>query len=112
MFDAAAMSLSSFSVVMNALRLNLGNFFEKHDKTNKNTVKEGVKMEKTLKIKGMMCPHCEGRVRAALEAVEFIYSVEVSHKKGIAKVTLTADVADTELAAIVEKEGYKVTGIK
>lgn len=112
MFAAAAMSLSSFSVVMNALRLNLGNFFEKHDKTNKNTVKEGLKMEKTLKIKGMMCPHCEGRVRAALEAVEFISSVEVSYKKGIAKVTLTADVADTELAAIVEKEGYKVTAIK
>ena len=87
----------------------MNNFFKK---TKENTVMEGSKMEKTMKIKGMMCPHCEGRVRAALEAAEFISSVEVSHKKGIAKVTLTAEVSDTELAAIVEKAGYKVTGIK
>ena len=109
MLAALAMSLSSFFVVMNALRLNMNNFFKK---TKENTVMEGSKMEKTMKIKGMMCPHCEGRVRAALDAAEFISSVEVSHKKGIAKVTLTAEVSDAELASIVEKAGYRVTGIK
>ena len=112
MFAAAAMSLSSFSVVMNALALNLGKFFKNYDKTNKNTVKEGIKMEKIIKIKGMMRPHCEGRVRAALEAAEGISTVEVSHKKGEARVTLSADISDGALAAIVEKEGYKVVKIK
>ena len=112
MFAAAAMSLSSFCVVMNALRLNLYNFFGKYDKTTNYTVKEEEKMEKTLKIKGMMCPHCEGRVRKKLEELENVTSVEVSHKKGIAKVTLSAEISDDVLILAVEDEGYKVTSIK
>ena len=69
-------------------------------------------MERIIKIKGMMCPHCEGRVKAALEAAECIAKAEVSYKKGIATVTLSTEISDAELASIVEKEGYKVTGIK
>ena len=112
MLAAAAMSLSSLFVVMNALRLNLYNFFKRYDKTNKNTVKEGDKMEKIIKVAGMMCPHCEGRVRAALQASEYVLEVDVSYKKGVARVKLSSVVSDEVLISIVEREGYKVTEIK
>lgn len=98
MFAAAAMSLSSFCVVTNALRLN---FF----KSNK---KERKTMEKTLKIEGMMCAHCEARVKQSLEAVSGVASAQVSHKTGTAVVTLTSDVADETLKKTVEDQGYKV----
>ena len=68
-------------------------------------------MKKTLNIEGIMCPHCENRVKTALEALASVESAEVSHKTGTAIVTLTADTADELLKTTVEKEGYKVSGI-
>ncbi|MBQ3870248.1 MAG: heavy metal translocating P-type ATPase [Clostridia bacterium] len=104
MIASAAMSISSFCVVMNALRLNLF----KAD----NNKKEINEMKKVLKIKGMMCPHCEARVRSALEAVEGVKTVAVSHKKGIAEVTSDTDIADEKLVSAVTGAGYTVLGIK
>ncbi len=105
MFGAAAMSLSSFCVVTNALRLNFAKIYGKTPKTNK---EEAKKMEKVLKIEGMMCPHCSGRVKAALEALPGVESAAVSHETGSAVVTLSAEVADEALAAAVTAQGYKV----
>ena len=105
MFGAAAMSLSSFCVVMNSLRLNFFNI----KKTDR--VKEKI-MEKTISIEGMMCPHCEAHVKEALEAVAGVSSVSASHEKKTAAVTLSEDVTDSALKDAVEKAGYTVTGIK
>ena len=113
MFGAAAMSLSSFCVVSNALRLN---FFKlrdasrdhKHAKQHKEEIKT---MEKTLKIEGMMCPHCEARVKGALEALEGVSAAVVSHESGTAVVTLTAPVEDAALKKAVEDAGYPVTDL-
>ena len=112
MFGALAMSLSSFSVVMNALRLNTKKFFKKYEKTNNHTVKELVKMEKTMKIEGMMCPHCEARVRDVLAGVSGVTSVNVSHVSGTAELVCTESVTDEVLRAAVEGAGYKVNEIK
>ena len=106
MFGAAAMSLSSFCVVTNALRLN----FFKAD-TTKSNKKEKKKMTKTMKIEGMMCPHCSGRVKSALEALDGVQSAEVSHESGSAVVTLSKDISNDELKNHVEQNGYKVTDI-
>ncbi len=155
MFGAAAMSLSSFCVVTNALRLNLvkvydtsrdagykrtalrkGLVIQAHSAdssgntgvngTNviagngdinnisdkdKNEKKEVIIMTKTMNIEGMMCGHCEARVKKALEAVEGVSEAVVSHEKGTAVVTLTADVSDDVLKKAVEEQDYKVTGI-
>ncbi|MCH5143341.1 MAG: cadmium-translocating P-type ATPase [Clostridiales bacterium] len=116
MFGAAAMSLSSFCVVMNALRLNLFNPHKaKNDRKVKNKEnnikKEQNDMTKTLKIEGMMCAHCEMHTKNALEAVEGVSLAEVSHKNGTAVVTLAKEVADDILKQAVEKEGYKVVEI-
>ena len=113
MFGAAAMSLSSFCVVSNALRLNLVNIHDSSkDKKRKAKAlkdkKEEQKMEKTLKIEGMMCPHCEANVKNTLEALEGVVSAEVSHVAGTAIVTLEKDVADSVLKEAVEGKGYKV----
>ena len=105
MFAAAAMSLSSFCVVTNALRLN---FFKTGAKPEKKTKEEKKTMEKTLKIEGMMCGHCEATVKKALEELPQVTSAEVSHESGTAKVTLTADISDDALKAVVEAKGYKV----
>ena len=105
MFAAAAMSLSSFCVVTNALRLN---FFKTGAKPEKKTKEEKKTMEKTLKIEGMMCGHCEATVKKALEELPQVTSAEVSHESGTAKVTLNADISDDALKAIVEAKGYKV----
>lgn len=110
MFGAAAMSLSSFCVVTNALRLNLFPMY-RTDKDKKIKRKEEKIMEKTMNIEGMMCPHCSGRVQAALEGVEGVASAEVSHETGTAVVTLAGEVADDVLKKTVEDAGYKVTGI-
>lgn len=110
-YGAAAMSLSSFCVCMNALRLNLVKIHDpSHDKKrkNKNTKKEILKMERTIKIEGMMCPHCEARVKGVLEAIEGVVSADVSHERGDAVVTLSADVPVEALNAAVEGAGYKV----
>lgn len=105
MFAAAAMSLSSFCVVTNALRLN---FFKTGAKSEKKTKEEKKTMEKTLKIEGMMCGHCEATVKKALEELPQVTSAEVSHESGTAKVTLNADISDDALKAVVEAKGYKV----
>ncbi len=104
MFGAAAMSLSSFSVVMNALRLN-GFKYNKTKKKHKERVKN---MKITMKIEGMMCPHCEGRVRDALNALDCVDLAEVSHKEGTAIVTGKAGCTPEILTATVEGAGYKV----
>lgn len=111
MFGALAMSLSSFCVVTNALRLNFKDIHNpKRDKKIKNRTnkKEIEKMEKVLKIEGMMCMHCEAHVKKALEALDGVESVVASHEKGTAVITLSADVSDELLKATVEAEGYKV----
>lgn len=112
MFGAAAMSLSSFTVVMNALRLGLKHIFvktkEKYEKTNNFTVKEQNKMEKSFNVEGMMCPHCEAHVKAALEAVEGVVSAVADHKAKRVCVTLSREVADGEIKAAITAAGYKV----
>ena len=132
MFGAAAMSLSSFCVVSNALRLN---FCRLHDASRdkkiksaiiKDTImntdsqeesemesgKEGTTMTKTMKIEGMMCGHCEARVKKVLEALAEVDSAEVSHEAGTAVVTLNSDVSDEVLKKTVEDQDYKVTSIQ
>ncbi len=112
MFGAAAMSLSSFCVVTNALRLNLFDVYRTDKDKKMKQRKEDKIMEKTISIEGMMCPHCSGRVHDALEANEAIASAVVSHETGTAVVTLAAEISDEDLTKIVEDAGYKVTGIK
>ncbi len=107
MFGAAAMSLSSFCVVSNALRLNLVKLYDsKHDRRIGR--KESNTMEKTIKINGMMCPHCEAHVKNALEFLPEVESAQVSHQSGTAIVKLTSDVSDEVLKNTVEAQGYKV----
>ena len=117
MFGAAAMSLSSFCVVSNALRLNLFKLRDarhdhKHVKhSKKHEEKEKNEMEKTLKITGMMCGHCEARVKKALEAVEGVAEAKVSHESGTAVVTLNVPVEEAALKKAVEDQDYQVTAI-
>ncbi|MBE6984665.1 MAG: heavy metal translocating P-type ATPase [Ruminococcaceae bacterium] len=114
MFGAAAMSLSSFCVVTNALRLNLLKIYDsKHDKKRrkKQSKKEIKTMKKTIEIKGMMCPHCEATVKKALEALVEVSSADVSHADGIAVVTLNAEIADDILRSTVEAKDFTVTAI-
>ncbi|MGN0467711.1 MAG: metal-transporting ATPase, partial [Acutalibacteraceae bacterium] len=114
MFGAAAMSLSSFCVVTNALRLNFLKIHStKHDKKIKQKnkhIKEQKPMVKTMKIEGMMCGHCEARVKKVLEALSEVEQAEVSHEKGTAVVTLKSDIPDEVLKKTVEAEGYDVIG--
>ena len=125
MFGAAAMSLSSFCVVTNALRLNLLNIRStKKDKKKKNAIdvslininnnekKDVNEMTKTMNIKGMMCGHCEAAVKKALEALPEVASAEVSHEKGTAVVTLEKEIADDILKKTVEDKDYEVVEIK
>ena len=107
MFGAAAMSLSSFCVVTNALRLNF--FGDKKSKKHHN--KEQKTMKKTMRIEGMMCGHCEAAVKRALEAIPQVESAEVSHVSGTAVVTLREPVADDVLRAAVEAKDYRVTSV-
>ena len=115
MFGAAAMSLSSFCVVSNALRLNL---FKLHDagkdkKINRHSKhKEETTMVKTMKIEGMMCGHCEAAVKKALEAIDGVASAEVSHTDGTAVVTLSKPVENAVLHKAVEDKDYTVTDIE
>ena len=115
MFGAAAMSLSSFCVVSNALRLNL---FKLHDagkdkKINRHSKhKEETTMVKTMKIEGMMCGHCEAAVKKALEAIDGVASAEVSHTDGTAVVTLSKPVENAALRKAVEDKDYTVTDIE
>ena len=138
MFGAAAMSLSSFCVVTNALRLNLFRMYDAgKDRRSKNAVtgqtaaatakepddalekksetnqkKENETMKKTMKINGMMCGHCEARVKKALEAVEGVQEAVVSHEAGNAVVTLSSDVADEVLKKAVEDQDYEVVSVE
>ncbi len=127
MFGAAAMSLSSFCVVTNALRLNLFKGYEtntdgleslmtdapvKKHKLRKNNIEKGDNdMTKTMKIEGMMCGHCEARVKKVLEALPQVEEALVSHEKGEAFVTLKTEISDQELKAVVEAQDYKVNDI-
>lgn len=113
MFGAAAMSLSSFCVVTNALRLN---FFDitnpkKDRKIKYKSKKDDNAMTKTMKIDGMMCSHCEGRVKQCLEGLSQVSAADVSHEKGTAVVTLSADVSNDVLTKTVEDQGYNVISI-
>ena len=126
MFGAAAMSLSSFCVVTNALRLNLfklhnaGRDHKRKDAiavdiisdNSDNKKEEDNKMTKTIHIEGMMCGHCEAHVKKALEAIDGVAEVQASHEKGTAVVTLTADVADDVLTKAVEEQDYKVLSVE
>lgn len=120
MFAAAAMSLSSFCVVTNALRLNLTKIYDpKHDNKRRNKgVKNNIKnqeekaMTKTIKIEGMMCSHCEAAVKKALEAIDGVASAEASHENKTAVVTLSKDVPDDVLKKTVEDKDYTVLGIE
>ena len=125
MFGAAAMSLSSFCVVTNALRLN---FFKIHDaskdKKIKNSVvleniqvqnttkQEEITMKKTMKIEGMMCGHCEATVKKALESIDGVTEAVVSHESGTAVVSMTTEISDEVLTQTIEDKDYKVTGIE
>lgn len=112
MFGAAAMSLSSFCVVSNALRMNLIDIHStKRDKKIKPNKKEAVEMEKTMKIEGMMCGHCEARVKKALEAVEGVTEAVVSHESGTAVIKMDTNVADDVLKGAVEAQDYKVISL-
>jgi Cu2+-exporting ATPase len=111
MFAAAAMSLSSFCVVTNALRLNFVNVYDDR-RDGKIKKRKGKKeMEKTMKIEGMMCGHCEATVKKTLEALDGVEAAEVSHETGTAVVKLTKDVADAVLKEAVEAKDYKVQEI-
>ena len=132
MFGAAAMSLSSFCVVTNALRLNLfklhdakrdkrrhsvlapgETIFPQHEETDEDTtIKEEPTMEKTMRIEGMMCHHCEARVKKTLEKIEGVESAVVSHEAGTAIVTLSAPVDDAVLKAAIEDQDYPVLSIE
>lgn len=113
MFGAAAMSLSSFCVVTNALRLN---FFKPHNAEHDRKVKQSghhsdSSLSKTIQIEGMMCGHCESTVKKALEELKNVQNAEVSHEKGTAIVTLTGEVNDKTIKNAIKAAGYKVTGI-
>ena len=112
MFGAAAMSISSFTVVMNALRLNLKRIFQKQykkcDKTNKITVKEDLKMEKIFKVEGMMCPHCEAHVREAVGKIAGVREVVADHKANRVTVTLSGEVSESDIVSAIVAAGYKV----
>ncbi len=111
MFGAAAMSLSSFCVVTNALRLNLFKIYgPKHDKKQKK--KELKTMTKTIEIQGMMCSHCEATVKKALEALAEVAVAEVSHKNGTAIVTLTSEISDEALRSCVQAKDFTVVSIR
>ena len=113
MFGAAAMSLSSFCVVTNALRLNLFDLRStKKDKKIKRKKKENKTMTKTMKIEGMMCGHCSARVKKVLEALPEVAEAVVSHEEGTAVVTLAAEVSDDVLKKAVEDQDYKVISIQ
>ncbi len=106
MFGAAAMSLSSFCVVSNALRLNFIKLKNKNEK-----IKEKKQMEKVMKIEGMMCPHCEARVKKALMAIEGVEEAIVSHESGTATLKLASEVSNEVLRETIENDGYTVVSI-
>lgn len=113
MFGAAAMSLSSFCVVTNALRLNLFRMYDaRKDKKRKYKKVEEKQMERTMKIEGMMCGHCEARVKKCLEELPEVTEAVVSHENGTAVVTLNAEVANDVLKKAVEDQDYKVVSIE
>ena len=124
MFGAAAMSLSSFCVVTNALRLNLVNIRDAtkdkvlknryivNEETNMDIEKENKEMTKTMKIEGMMCGHCEARVKKVLEALGQVDEAVVSHEAGTAVLTLNAEISNEELKKVIEDQDYKVLDIQ
>ena len=119
MIGAAAMSLSSFTVCMNALRLNLFRLYDsshdhpmKNQKNNHTQKERNQEMEKTVKIEGMMCTHCAATVKKALEALDFVSGAEVSHENGSAVITLSGDLDEAKVKAAVEAKDYTFVGIE
>ena len=119
MFGALAMTLSSFTVVMNALRLNIKHIFPKRktpvencNETNINHQKEIENMEKIIKVEGMMCPHCEAHASAACKALDGVVDAVASHKEGTVRVILSKDVADEVIAEAIKGAGYKVLAMR
>lgn len=114
MFGAAAMSLSSFCVVSNALRLNLFSMYDagKDKKIKRKEKEEEQSMTKTMKIEGMMCMHCEARVKKTLEALPEVAEAVVSHEAGTAVLTLSSDISNEALTAVIEEDGYKVISVE
>ena len=113
MFGAAAMSLSSFSVVSNALRLNLYDIYNsKRDYKIKKKERITMNNSKAIKIEGMMCPHCEARVKKALEELPEISEAIVSHKESNAIIKLVSDISDDKIKKTIEEQGYKVIDIQ
>ena len=119
MFGAAAMSLSSFCVVSNALRLNLFHMYDagKDKKIKRITISEEEKeeektMTKTMTIEGMMCKHCEARVKKTLEALPEVAEAVVSHEAGTAVVTLAAELSNEALTKVIEDQDYKVISVE
>ncbi len=119
MFGAAAMSLSSFCVVSNALRLNLFKMYDaskdkklKAKKEKERSKKEDKTMKKIMHIEGMMCGHCEAAVKKALEALPQVDEAVVSHETGTAELTLNAEIADDVLKKTVEDKDYTVTSVE
>jgi len=111
------MSLSSFTVCTNALRLNLIDIYNESGDKNKKSeinieIEEEKNMTKTVRIEGMMCPHCEATVKKALEALDGVVSADVSHEKGTAVVTLDKEVDNAAMTKAVEDKDYKVLGIE
>jgi Cu2+-exporting ATPase len=116
MFGAAAMSLSSFFVVSNALRLNFFKLYDSsHDKKKKNVIQENKVDEKntvTIKVKGMMCGHCEARVKNALEELPFVDEAVTSHEQGTAALSISGEMDEKAIKKAVSDAGYKYQGVK
>ncbi|MBR5614141.1 MAG: heavy metal translocating P-type ATPase [Clostridia bacterium] len=113
MFGAAAMSLSSFCVVTNALRLNFTKVYKRKTMIKNDDMKEEIKiMKRIMKIEGMMCPHCEANVKTALEGLEKVIAAEVNHKEGTAVVIFDVEIENDVLKQAVEDKGYKVVSVE
>ena len=115
MYGAAAMSMSSFCVCMNALRLNLFQIGKNENhiiKTENDQERNGVQMDKTIKVEGMMCEHCEMNVQKGLEALPFVANAKADHNENLVKLTLSGDFDEAAVKDVVTEKGYTYLGIQ